>query len=220
MHRADTGSHTAAEQADFIQRRLRIDFRQRDLGADRIFAEGAGAHVVIDWLTVVGETGGAVRHQAFALGGAHGLTEVGFAGFTELTLAALRSVQRDHVVAGLKAGHAFTHFHHHAAPFVPQHRREHPFRILTGQGKRIGMADARMGDLDQHFAFFGGATSISTIFNGWPGPNATAARDFIMSFPCCVVCGFILDKSAANGRLLPYARPADPGLSLPSPAHL
>ena len=27
--------------------------------------------------------------------------------------------------------------------------------------------------------FFGGATSISTIFSGWPGPNATAARDFI-----------------------------------------
>jgi hypothetical protein len=39
-----------------------------------------------------------------------------------------------------------------------------------------------MGDFDQHFAFFGGATSISTIESGWPGPNATAARDFISLF--------------------------------------
>src|SRR5690606_3728015 len=29
--------------------------------------------------------------------------------------------------------------------------------------------------------FFGGATSISTISSGLPGPNATAARDFIIS---------------------------------------
>jgi hypothetical protein len=62
---------------------------------------------------------------------------------------------------------------------MAQYRRENAFRIVAGQRERIGMAHAGMGNFDQHFAFFGGATSISTIFSGWPGPNATAARDFI-----------------------------------------
>src|SRR5690606_15140118 len=31
--------------------------------------------------------------------------------------------------------------------------------------------------------FFGGATSISTICSGWPGPKATAARDFMVASP-------------------------------------
>jgi hypothetical protein len=39
-----------------------------------------------------------------------------------------------------------------------------------------------MGDLTSTSPFFGGATSISTIESGWPGPNATAARDFISLF--------------------------------------
>ena len=57
------------------------------------------------------------------------------------------------MVAGLQAGDAFTHFHHHTAPFVAEHRREYAFRIVTGQGKRIGMANAGVGNFDQHFAF-------------------------------------------------------------------
>jgi hypothetical protein len=49
---------------------------------------------------------------------------------------------------------------------MAQHRREDPFRIVAGEGESIGMAHAGMGDFHQNFAFFGGATSISTIFNG------------------------------------------------------
>ena len=108
---------------------------------------------MINGLAVIGETGGAVRHKTFTLRGAHGLAEVSFAGFAELTLAALCGVERDHMVAGLQAGDAFTHFHHHTAPFVAEHRREYAFRIVTGQGKRIGMANAGVGNFDQHFAF-------------------------------------------------------------------
>src|SRR5690606_20558476 len=98
MHRANTGGHATAQQTDFIQRCLWVDLRQRDLRANGVFAKGAGAHVVVDWLTVIRETGGAVWHQAFPLRGAHRLAEVGFAGFTELTLATFSGVERNNMV--------------------------------------------------------------------------------------------------------------------------
>jgi hypothetical protein len=87
------------------------------------------------------------------------------------------------VVARLDAGYAFTHFHHNACAFVPQHHREQTFRIFTGQRECVGMANAGMRDFHQHFAFCGGATSISTICNGSPALKATAARDFSMVTP-------------------------------------
>ena len=153
VHCADTGGDTAAQQAHFIQRRLRIDFRQRDLGANRIFAEGAGAHIVINRFAVIGKTGGAVRHQPFALGGAHRLTEIGFTRLTELALAAFGGIQRDHVVARLKAGDALAHFHDNPAAFMAQYRRENTFRIVAGEGEGIGVAHAGVGDFHQNFAF-------------------------------------------------------------------
>ena len=116
------------------------------------------------------------------------------------------------MVAGLQAGDAFTHFHHHTAPSWPS-TAEYAFRIVTGQGKRIGMANAGVGNFDQHFAFLRRSNINFNDFQRLAGPNATAARDFMMSFPCCEVCGFILDKSAVNGRLPPSAQPADPGWS-------
>ena len=44
---------------------------------------------MIDGLAILGEAGGAVRHQPLALGGADLLAQVGLAGFAELALAAL-----------------------------------------------------------------------------------------------------------------------------------
>jgi len=35
---------------------------------------------------------------------------------------------------------------------MAQHRRENAFRIVTRQGKGIGMAYPGVGDFDQHFA--------------------------------------------------------------------
>jgi hypothetical protein len=85
---------------------------------------------VINRLAVVRETGGTVRHQPFPLRGTHGLAEVGFAGFTELTLATFRSVQRNDVIAWLQAGHTLAHFHHDPAAFMAEYRREYAFRIV------------------------------------------------------------------------------------------
>ena len=109
---------------------------------------------MVNRLAVIGETGGAVRHQTFPLGGAYRLAEVSFTGFTEFALAALCGIQRDNVIARLQAGDAFANFDHDTAAFVTQHGREYAFRIVTGQRKRIGMTDAGMGNFDQHFAFF------------------------------------------------------------------
>lgn len=106
-----------------------------------------------DRLAVLEEAGGTVRHQPFALGGADRLAQVGLAGFTEFALAALRGVERDHVIADRHAGDAFTDRFHHAAALVAEDRREHAFRIFAGQGVGVGVTNAGGDDPHQHFAF-------------------------------------------------------------------
>lgn len=103
---------------------------------------------MIKRLPVVRKTGGAVWHQAFTTGFANRNTEVSFARTTELTLAALRGVKRDHMVAGFDAGYAFTDFNHNAGPFVTENHREYTFRVIAGEGKCVGMANAGMGDFN------------------------------------------------------------------------
>ncbi len=56
------------------------------------------------------------------------------------------------MIARFDAGHALAHFHHDAGTLVAEHHRKQAFRVIAGQGERIGVADTGMGDLDQHFA--------------------------------------------------------------------
>jgi hypothetical protein len=100
-HGADTGGHTATEQADLVQRSFFGDHGNRDFRQHGVLGEGRAPHVVVDRLTVVAEAAGTVRHQALALGGTHRAAQVGLAGFAEFALAALGGVQRDHVVTDL-----------------------------------------------------------------------------------------------------------------------
>src|SRR5690606_7149205 len=129
VHGPDPGGDAAAEQADLLRRRLGIDLRQRDLGDDGVFAEGRAAHVVVDRLAFVREAGAAVGHHALALRGAHCHAQVGLARLAELALAAFGGVERDHVVAGLDAGHALADLDHHARALVAEHRGEHALRV-------------------------------------------------------------------------------------------
>ena len=108
---------------------------------------------MIERLTVIRKTAGAVRHHAFALGFADGNTEVGFTGGTEITLAALGGVQRDHMVARFHTGHALTDLNHHPGTFMAEHHREQTFRIITGKRVGIGMAYPGVTDFHQHFTF-------------------------------------------------------------------
>src|SRR3546814_11859549 len=106
VDRADAGGDAAAEQADLVRRRLRVDLRQRDLGHHRVLAEGRAAHVVVQRLAFVREATAAVGHHALALGRAHRDAEVGLAGPAELALAAFRSEARRVGKEGVSTGRA------------------------------------------------------------------------------------------------------------------
>ena len=149
---ADAGGHTTTQQADVLGIGIRIDPGQRDLGDDRVFAEGRAAHVVVKRLALVRKARRAVGHHALALGCAHRDAQVGLAGLAEQALAALGGVEGDDMIAGLDAGHTFTHLDDDARAFMAQHDREQTFRVIARQGEGIGMADAGVRDPDEHLA--------------------------------------------------------------------
>jgi hypothetical protein len=163
VNSANPGSHATAQQADVFMVCLRVNFCQRNLGHYRILTEGGASHVVVKRLAIVRKAGGSVRHQSFSLSFANRYTEVRFPGLTEFTLPAFGGVKRNHMVSRLHAGHAFTDLHDDTGPFVAENHRENALRIVPGEGKGIGVADTGVGIFNQHLAFLGGATSISTI---------------------------------------------------------
>ena len=59
------------------------------------------------------------------------------------------------MVPGLDAGDTFAHFHHDACALMAEHRRKDALWVIARQGEGIGMADAGVGDLDQHLTFLG-----------------------------------------------------------------
>src|SRR6185437_11052199 len=120
QHRADAGGDAAAEQAHLLQGCFGIDLGQRNLRQYRVFGERAGPHVMQHRLALERESRRAVRHDALALGDANSLTEIGFPGKAELAGSAFWRVQRDHMIAGLDAGHSGADFLDDAAAFVPQ----------------------------------------------------------------------------------------------------
>lgn len=150
--RAQPGGHAAAQQADLLGVGIGVDFGQRNGSDYGVFAEGAAAHVVKNWLALVRKARGAIGHQAFALRGAHGDAQVGFARLAEQALAAFGGVERNHMVTRLHAGHAFAHFDDDARAFVAQHGGEDAFGVVTAQREGVGVADAGVGNFDQHFA--------------------------------------------------------------------
>ena len=106
-------------------------------------------------LAFVGEASSAVRHQAFALGRADSLAEVGLARLTEFALAAFRGVERNHMIAHSHRGHALANGFDHRATFVAEDRREDAFRIGTRQGVGVGVANAGGDHAQQHFTGLG-----------------------------------------------------------------
>ena len=68
QNRADAGGDAAAEQADFVERRSRIDFRHGDFRQHGVFGKRRRAHVVQNRFAAEREARSAVGHDAFALG--------------------------------------------------------------------------------------------------------------------------------------------------------
>jgi hypothetical protein len=62
---------------------------------------------------------------------------------TEAAAAALRDVERDHVIAGDEARDPGPHLLHDAAALVAEHRRKQPRRIAAAHRVRIGVTHPR-----------------------------------------------------------------------------
>ncbi len=73
---------------------------------------------MIEGLAIVREAGGAIGHQTLALRFADSDAQVGLARHAEIALAALGSVERNHVIARPDAGDAFTDLDNDARALV------------------------------------------------------------------------------------------------------
>ena len=93
------------------------------------------------WFPVERKTAGPVGHHALALCGTNSLTKIGFRVETEITLATLRRVERNHMITGFYRGNACAYLLHDARPFVAKNGGECTFRIIPRKRKSIGMAD-------------------------------------------------------------------------------
>jgi hypothetical protein len=102
-----------------------------------------------------GETTAFIRHQATTLCFTNRLTEICFARGTVFTNATFRGVKWNDVVTLTQRCYSFPDFNHHTRPFVSEDGREKSFRVISRQGKRIGVTDTRRPDLYQNLSFPG-----------------------------------------------------------------
>ena len=85
---AVASGNAAAEETRAVHGRGLVDGDDGDVGDDGVLGEGGGAHEVEEVLAFAFEARGAVRHDAFALGGADLAAEVGLAGLAEFAFFA------------------------------------------------------------------------------------------------------------------------------------
>ncbi|MCY1535801.1 hypothetical protein D9M68_712230 [compost metagenome] len=97
--RTDAGGDAAADVADLVEGRVRVDLGNGDLRQHRVVGEGRAAHVVVDLVLADREARGAVGHQALALGRADRGAEIGLARQAGRAGAAFGRVERNDVIA-------------------------------------------------------------------------------------------------------------------------
>ena len=102
-------------------------------------------------LALIAEPACAIWHQALALRRTDRGAQVGLTRQAAFALPTFRSVQRNDMVARAYTGHASTDFAHNPCALMTQHRRKNALAVKTIQRIRIGMANARRHDFDQHF---------------------------------------------------------------------
>jgi hypothetical protein len=83
------------------------------------------------------------------------------------------------MVTRLHTGDAFTNFNDDTGSLVAENHRENASGSFPERVKASVWQTPVWVFLISTSPFLGGATSISTISRGFPGANATAARDFI-----------------------------------------
>src|SRR3954447_3315660 len=150
--RADPRRQAAGEQRRAVERRVRVDLRERDLRHHRVLRERRCAHEVADRLSVRREPRRAVGQEAIVLLLADREAEVRTVASAVDALPALRREERDDVVAGGDGGDALANFLDDARALVPQHRRRIARGVSAGGGVQIGVADAARHEPHKHLA--------------------------------------------------------------------
>ena len=126
---ADAGREAAGERCAAVERRLRADLRERDLGHHGVLRERRRAHEVPQRLAVAREPRGAVGEVAEALLVADRDAAVGAVAEAVDALAALGREERDHVVAGRDERDAVADALDDAGALVPEHARRVAGRV-------------------------------------------------------------------------------------------
>ncbi len=153
-YRADAGGHAAADIADLVERRGRVDLGQRDLWKYGEIGECRSAHIVQDRLAVQREPAGAVRHYALALRGADRLAQVGLRMKAIFALATFRRVERNNMVARFQRGHISTDLKYDTRALMPKDGWKQPFWVRPRQSISVSMANAGGFDFHQYLTGF------------------------------------------------------------------
>lgn len=94
------------------------------------------------------ESGSAIGHDTFTLGGSNLAAQVGLARLAELALSTLGSVQGNDVIANLDIGHTLADALDDTSTLVSENDGESTLRISTRQGVGVSVADTGEGELD------------------------------------------------------------------------
>ena len=135
-----------------LERRLRVDPGEGDLGHHRVLGERRRAHEVPNRLAVTREPRGAVGQVALVLLFANGQAEVGARAQAVDALAALRREEGDDVIPRLQGRDTVADPLDDTRAFVPQHRRRVPGRIGARRGVEVGVAYAAGDQAHEHLA--------------------------------------------------------------------
>ena len=153
-HSAHTRRHAAANVTAFVKRRVGPNFSNSNFWQDRMIGEGRAAHIMINRLALIRKARGAIGHDAFALRGANGGTEISFPREARFTLTAFGRVEWNNVVAHRDGFYALTNLAHNARTLMTEDTGEEPLTIKTVQGVSIRMANPRCHNFNQHFTRF------------------------------------------------------------------
>ena len=152
---ADAGGDAAADVADLVERRVRIDLRHGDFRQHGEVRERRATHVMKNPVLADREARGAVGHHALPLRGADRGAEVGLARQAGWALAAFGRVKGNDVIALAQARHPGPDIDHDASPLMAENGGKQALRIGAREGEIVGVADARRLDFDQDLAVAG-----------------------------------------------------------------
>ena len=139
---AHAGGHAAAEQADFLERRIRPYLGKRDLRHDRVARQRRCSHEMMYGFGFEHETRRAVRHHAPVPRRLNRPAEICSAAAAHAAMHAFGSVERDDIVAGFQVENPLTHLDHAARALVAGDQRVNAGRVDAVQRGQVGVAKA------------------------------------------------------------------------------